>query len=102
MRNTLLAIGAALLAAPAMAAVVPQHHQVTRIQGGANFSASHKDASARGSGVRNEVRNSTGVIRAGTQIQGNTTITASQSGATAVASGQGNVAANEAGVIGGR
>lgn len=102
MRNTLLAIAAALLAAPALATVVHQHHQVTRVQGSASFSASHKDASARGSGVRNEARNSTGVIRAGTQIQGNTTITASQSGATAVASGQGNVAANEAGVIGGR
>ena len=102
MRNTLLAIAAAFLATPAMAAVVQHHHQVTRIQGATAFSASHKDASARGSGVRNEARNSTGAIRAGTQIRGNTAITASQSGATAVASGQGNVAANEAGVIGGR
>ncbi|MGE5492921.1 MAG: hypothetical protein ACM31P_16710 [Actinomycetota bacterium] len=102
MKHLLSLLAAIAVAAPAFATVVDHRPQTTRVQGRTQFSATHRDATARGSGEYNEARNSAGVIRAGTQIQGNTAITASQEGATAVASGRGNTAANEAGVIGGR
>lgn len=102
MRNLLSLVVAIAVATPALATVIDHRPQTTRIQGRTQFSAAHRDATARGSGEYNEARNSAGVIRAGTRIQGNTSITATQDGATAVASGRGNTAANEAGIIGGR